>query len=198
MRTIMAMTAAALTLAACDKAPGARPLSAGRASAGSASIASVRPPTRRAGLWRQTMTRDGVEPPMVGTMRICLDAASDARLSVFGGKIGKAPCARRSVGRRADGAYVFISTCDVGGAGVTNSTGTLSGDFVSRYHVHVASLTTGSSIPSMNGRHVIDIDATWLGACPAGIDGGDVIMANGMKVDMMRLGAVAGAMSGGG
>jgi hypothetical protein len=50
----------------------------------------------------------------------------------------------------------------------------------------------------MNGRHVTEIAATWLGPCPAGMIPGDVLMANGMKVNVTRIGAAAAAVGGGG
>jgi len=195
MRTIILVAASALAMTACDRRTGAKPAAP---SIRGAPISLAQSPARRPGLWEQSMTRDGAAPAMVGKMRVCIDAASEARLSVFGGKMGKSLCRRRSVARGPDGAYVFTSTCDMGDAGVMTSAGTLTGDLASHYRVHDESDTTGSGIAAMNGRHVTDIDATWLGPCPAGMEGGDVILANGMKVNLNKLGAAARAMSGGG
>ena len=193
MRTIILVAASALALTACDRRGDARP-----APAGAAAVQGAPPPARRAGLWEQSMSRDGETPAVVGKMRLCIDAASEAKLSVLGGRVGKDACRRRAFVRRPEGGYAFTSTCGMGAVGVTRSTGTLSGDLASRYRIHAQSDTTGSSIPSMNGRHVTDIDATRLGPCPAGMDGGDVILANGMKIDTGKLSAIAKAMGGGG
>ncbi|MGI9169455.1 MAG: DUF3617 domain-containing protein [Caulobacteraceae bacterium] len=193
MRTIIALAAGALTLTACEKAR--RP--AGE-HAGRAAVKSVAAPTRKAGLWEQSMTRDGRPLALVGRMRACVDAASEARLSLFGGKMSRTLCRRRSVSRSVDGVYAFASTCDMGEAGVIASEGVLTGDLSSRYRLHAQSNVTGSSLPSMNGRHTTDIEARYLGPCPPGMTAGDVIMANGMKINAGKLGAAAQALGGGG
>ncbi|MDQ2860328.1 MAG: hypothetical protein M3T55_06295 [Pseudomonadota bacterium] len=198
MRTIILVAASALALTACDRRGGARSAPPAATPSGPISVSPAQPPARRSGLWEQSMTRDGAAPAMVGKMRVCIDAASEAKLSVFGGKAGKSLCRHRSVARGPDGAYAFTSTCDMGEAGVMRSTGTLTGDLSAHYRVHDESDTTGAEIAPMNGRHITDIDATWLGPCPASMEGGDVILANGMKVNLKKLGAAAQAMGGGG
>ena len=197
MRTMVLIAASALVLTACNKAGGAKSTPPALASGPVAPTAEGQPPVRKAGLWEQTMTHDGVSLGIVGRVRLCVDTASEAELSLFGGKMGKSACARRSVIRGLTGGYTFASTCDMGEAGATTSTGTLSGDLATRYRVHAQSDTTGSSIPAMNGRHVTDIDATWLGPCPADMKPGDMVMGNGMKINAGKLGAAAEAMGGG-
>jgi hypothetical protein len=46
-------------------------------------------------------------------------------------------------------------------------------------------MATGAPVTTLNGRHQIVITATWLGPCKAGQRGGDMIMSNGMKINMM-------------
>ena len=197
MRTMVLIAASALVLTACNKAGGAKSTPPALASGAVAPTAEGQPPVRKAGLWEQTMIYDGAPMGIVGRMRVCIDATSEAKLSLFGGRMGKSACRQRSVVRGLDGAYTFTSTCDMGQAGMTTSTGTLSGDLSSRYHVHAQSDTTGSSLAPMNGRHVTDIDATYLGPCPAGVNPGDMVMGNGMKINAGKLGAAAQAMGGG-
>jgi hypothetical protein len=195
MRTVVLIAASALVLAGCGKAGGAR---AAAPTSGDGAVVSAGPPTRRAGLWEQTMTHDGAPLGIVGRVRLCVDRASEAKLSLFGGKMSRGACPRQSVVRGAGGGYAFTSTCDMGQAGVTTSSGTLNGDLGTRYRVHAQSDTTGSSVPAMNGRHVTDIDATWLGPCPADMKPGDMVMGNGMRINASKLTGLAQAMGGGG
>ncbi|MGI8839791.1 MAG: DUF3617 domain-containing protein [Caulobacteraceae bacterium] len=191
MQRMALIAASALALAGCGRAGVGAPTSgAGRAA--------VQPPARKAGLWEQSMTRDGAALAIVGRVRVCVDAASEARLSLFGGRMGRSACPRRAVVRRPGGGYAFASTCDMGEAGVTTTSGTLSGDLAARYRIHAHSDTAGSSVPAMNGGHVTDIDATWLGPCPAGMNPGDMILANGMKINAGKLAGLAQAVGGGG
>jgi hypothetical protein len=134
----------------------------------------------------------------MGKVRMCIDAASETKLSLFGDRMGRGACRQRAVSRGLDGAYSFATTCDMGQAGVTTSKGTLSGDLSSAYRVHAESDVAGSSIASMNGHHVTEIAATWLGPCPAGMIAGDILMANGMKINVTKIGATAAAVGGGG
>ena len=197
MRTIILVVASILALTACNRQGGGKPAAAAPPASPAALFATNQPPARKAGLWEQTMTRDGAAPVVMGKMRLCVDATSEAKISLFGGRMGKGRCGRRSVSRGLNGNYNFTSTCDMGEAGVTTSKGTLSGDLSSRYRVHAESDIAGSSIPSLNGHHVTDIEATWLGACPAGMVPGDIVMGNGMKINVDKIGAAAAAVGGG-
>jgi hypothetical protein len=155
-------------------------------------------PAPKAGLWRETLTRDGHPMSLIGEMRACLDADARARLTAWGGRAGQGLCQDRAVTRDGDGAYHFSSTCQTGPGGRVTTQGLVTGDFASRYRVHTQSDTTGASVGAMNGRHVMEVEADYLGPCPADMTAGDVIIANGMKVNMDRLRAAAQALSGGG
>ena len=194
MRTMVLIAASALVMAGCGKADGAKPAAP---ATGAGPAAAGQPPARKAGLWEQAMTHDGAPLGIVGRVRLCVDRASEATLSLFGARMGRGACPRQSLVRGADGGYAFTSTCNMGEAGVTTSSGTLAGDLSRRYRVHVQSDTTGSSVPAMNGRHVTDIDATWLGPCPADMKPGDMVMGNGMRINAGKLAGLAQAVGGG-
>ncbi len=184
MRTALLLTTA-LALAACNKpgptaASGAASVAVG-GGAGGAQV-SVGIPQRRSGLWEQTMTRDGQPNPM-GAMRLCIDPATDARMSVFGKAAAGSLCASRSISRGPGGIFHFASTCAMGRAGTVTSTGTASGDFSSKYLVHSESEVSGSSIAAMNGHHVTEMQATWLGPCPTDMVPGDVTVG-GFKMNL--------------
>ena len=185
MRALVVVGLSTLTLSGCDA--GERP----------AQVAATLP-SPKAGLWRETLMRDGHGLALVGDLRACLDSDARKRLSMLGDKAEKGMCKDRTVTRDADGGYHFSSSCDMGPAGHVTTQGELTGDLASRYRVHTQSDTTGASFNTMNGRHVVDIEARYLGPCPAGMVPGDVVIANGMKVNMNHLRAIAQSLSGGG
>ena len=182
--TLLAISAAALALAACGKTDQAKtPSASGAVAPASAGPASL--PARKAGLWIQTMSRDGAAGRM-GQMRICIDSATDAKMSMFGQKMGKSLCQGQSVSRGLDGAFSSTSTCSMGQGGTITSKGTVTGDFSSKYHVHSESDIAGASLAAMNGHHVTDIDGVYAGPCPADMAPGDISLANGMKINAAR------------
>jgi hypothetical protein len=154
-------------------------------------------PTSKAGLWRESLLRDGHEPGLIGEMQACLDADARARLTALGSRQGKSFCREGAVTRDGDGGYHFSSACDLGPAGHVVTHGELTGDLASRYRVTSQTDTSGAAMASMNGHHVIDIEADYVGPCPAGMAAGDVVIANGMKVNMDHLRAVAETLAGG-
>jgi hypothetical protein len=183
------MAIGALALTACSKIGG------GQARDAQGPAQANGPPARRAGLWEQTMVKDG-KPLTMAAIRICVDSSTESRFAVFGEKAGKEAC-RRNVRRDLDGAYAFTSICNMGQAGTVTSRGNASGDFSSRYRVHTDNTVTGSSIAPLNGHHVIDLDVRYAGPCPAGMSPGQVSMANGFKVNLGRLGEAARAFGAG-
>lgn len=155
------------------------------------------PPDRLAGLWEQVMTRDGALPPLFGKVRLCLDKATEARQSPFGARLRGRACPERSVTRAADGAYLFSSRCDLGQAGVTTASGRLVRPSATAYEAHEESVTSGAAMERLNGRHVVDIKAVWLGPCPAGMAPGDMVLNGGLKINLAKA-AAASALLGGG
>jgi hypothetical protein len=184
MMAPMTVALAALALAGCNKpaTPGAKP-SAGAPSAASATVTL---PDRKAGLWEQTMSRDGKPAmgPMGGKMSVCLDAATSQKMSVFGRQFGRGMCEQPSVSRGLDGTYTFASSCDSPGGGKIVSKGTASGDFNSHYEVHSQTDITGARMERMNGHHEMVMTGDWKGPCPPDMKAGDVVMGNGFKVNV--------------
>ncbi len=191
MRSIVVFAIGAVALSACHKpaasieaAAGAQPASQGAAG----------PPHRRAGLWQTSVSVDGHTSPM-GAMKLCVDAAMEAKSSAFHPSnpmsLGKSThCAYPPPTRGADGAYSVTFTCPISGGGQTVTKANGSGDWSSAYHVHIESDTTGAPISAANGHHVTDMDSKWLGPCPDGMAGGDMQLPGGMKI---RGGKLAGA-----
>lgn len=138
-------------------------------------------PARKPGLWKQSMVAGGraMETSM------CIDAATDRKLSAFGQQAG-ANCASMKVAPAAGG-WTFNSVCTTPGGGQTATRGTARGDFSRRYTVKATSVTTGARMGMMNGTHAIDITATWAGACPAGVVPGDMMMPGGIKMNVLKM-----------
>ena len=76
-------------------------------------------------------------------------------------------------------------TCTFQPGWKTTSRATTVGDFNSKITTTVDATTTGAPSPAMNGPHRTVIVQTWLGSCKPGQRGGDVIMGNGMKMNML-------------
>ncbi|WP_310539977.1 DUF3617 family protein [Phenylobacterium sp.] len=183
MRRVLVMGVALLALAACQKKVEAT-AAVGEAPAASATVSAVSPPKRKPGLWAQTISTNG----MTQTMKLCLDEATEAKMTVWGQQAGKDICAKNTV-TPAPGGWTFVSECDMGQAGKVATTGKATGDFNSKYVIKATSVTTGSTMAQANGTHEMEMTGTWEGACPASMKPGDMTLPNGMT---MNIGAIAG------
>ena len=168
---ILLIVAAATALGACGKS--AAPAAAGNHM-----------PPRKAGLWIQTMIRDG-HAGRWGEVRMCVDAQTDSELSMVGRALGRGPC-ERTVTRDTGGVYHFRSTCKLGENGIVSSSGTASGDFVSGYQVHTENDVAGAPFPPLNGHHITEVTGRYAGPCPAGLAPGDITFSS-LKMNLNRL-----------
>jgi hypothetical protein len=199
MRMWMAAATGVLMLAGCGRSDNAKP-AAPTATAAPAPAASgpLGLPTRRAGLWEQTLSRDGAPIAVTGKMRVCLAPAAGGGLTALEGKAEKGPCAKPVIVHQPDGSLLVTSSCNLGQEGSIATRGIVSGDFNTHYRVQQETDIKGSDMPAMNGHHVVVMDLVWLGPCPPGMDTGDVIMANGMKINAAKAAAAAAMLKGGG
>ena len=170
-----------LALAACEKKPDAT-AAAGDAPNVSAAVSMTSPPKRKPGLWAQTVATGG----MTQTMKLCLDEATEAKLTVWGQQAGKDICAKNEI-TPAPGGWAFTSECDMGQAGRVSTSGKATGDFNAKYVIKATSVTTGSSMAQANGTHEMEMTGTWEGACPASMKPGDMMMPNGMTMNIANL-----------
>lgn len=182
---------ATLSLAACGQKEEAA-ATGGDAAAPAAAVAQagpVTPPSRKPGLWTQTISMGDFSQ----TTRICLDEAVEKQVSLWGAQAGEEMCQKNEVTRGPGGGYSFTSSCDMGTGGRTTTTGTATGDFSSKYRVEAQTTTEGASAPQMNGTRAMVVEAAWQGPCPADFKPGDMELPGGMK---MNLAAMAGAAAG--
>ena len=184
----------AMATAGCQK-KSAEPAKTGEAATGEATTAAasapaapIGPPHRKAGLWVQTMNAAG----RAQTMKMCLDADTDSKMAIWGQAMKKdSPCATNVI-TPTPGGWSFKSECDMGAAGHIVSSGVATGDFNSKYVVKINSTTTGASFAQANGTHEMQLEASYAGACPPDMKGGDVTMEipgmkGGMKMNIEEM-----------
>ena len=110
-------------------------------------------------------------------MKSCVDAASEARTSVFGASLRKTNnCTQQQLSHNPDGSWTSVSTCTIGGKPRT-SRADIGGDFNSSIKMSMRS--PPSAPPEMT------MTMTWIGPCGPGMKGGDVIMSNGTKMNVL-------------
>jgi hypothetical protein len=97
--------------------------------------------------------------------------------------------------QNAGGVITIDSVCKFGTA-TTTSHAVVTGKFDSGYTVDVTSTRAGgapvSGMPASGSTHM-KLEAKWLGACAAGQKPGDMMMGNGMKMNVLELQKMRGA-----
>jgi len=143
-------------------------------------------PARKPGLWEMSMNMGAISSKLpVQVTQQCMDAASDKAMREMGEGMSKDRCSKQDM--RNEGGKIIVDTvCRIEGANSTVATthSVMSGDFNSAYHVESKS----SYSPPMMGRAEgsIVIDAKWVGPCKADQKPGDMIMSNGMKMNLLE------------
>jgi hypothetical protein len=144
-------------------------------------------PARKPGLWEVKMEFAGGRLP-AQDIKQCVDAATDKLMnSSFGGS-AQQNCSRQDV-TRSGNTMMVDSVCKFGDA-TTTSHAVVTGSFDSGYTVDVTSTRAGGRpLPGMapGGTTHMKIAAKWLGPCIAGQRPGDMIMGNGMKMNVLDL-----------
>jgi hypothetical protein len=149
-------------------------------------LASVLPamaaelPTRKAGLWEVKTSfenRNGAGP----AIQQCIDAATDQMMQSGAGPLAQAACSRRDI-QRSGNSVTIDSACTVGGKAAT-SHAVITGSFDSAYTMTVTSESAG--LPG--GKMTMTMAAKWLGPCAADQKPGDMIMGNGLKMNILDM-----------
>jgi hypothetical protein len=181
MRTIVVLGVSALALAACQRTTEGEAAKTGQAAGASVTVAAPGAmPKRKPGLWTQTVSSGGATQ----SMKICLDADTDAKLTAWGQAIGDNSCSKNSFAPAPGGGWMVESECEMGEAGRVSTKGKVTGDFASAYEAKMTSSTTGAAMAQMNGVRDTTVSAKWEGPCPADMTPGDVRLANGMTINV--------------
>lgn len=192
MRAVLlgaSLLAATLALGACGpKGEAAKPGEAAPTAGAEAEAEKpgvTAPPIRKAGQWEHRMTASGQSM----TMKICLDEATEKRISWWGKQYKQDDCDTQEVTPLPNGGgWSFHSVCKTAGGGTTTTSGAASGDFQKAYTVQFVSKTTGAPTAALNGESEMKIDAEYKGPCPGGQRGGDVVLPNGMTMNILEMG----------
>lgn len=147
----------------------------------SAAAAPLSMPARRQGSWQITMSAPGM-PGGGMTMRECSDPVRDRTMGAFGGPLaggrpgagGPPRCAKREFHPVAGG-WAFHTVCATP-RGTAETTGVVTGDFQTHYHVTIDAHAGGQS-------HHMTMDARWVGACRPGTPPA-MILPNGQVMTM--------------
>ena len=139
-------------------------------------------PARKPGLWQVDMAMaGGPMPPQ--QMKMCVDQSTDAEMFKMGMNASQGMCDKPDIHR--SGSTVTISTvCRMGESQMaTQAVTKFTGD--TAYHTEANTKFT----PPMHGREqsIVTQDARWTGPCPADMVAGDVMMPNGMKMNMKQM-----------
>jgi hypothetical protein len=148
-----------------------------------APLAAAELPIRKAGLWELKMSLlGGFMPPM--RLQHCTDSATDKLMtSGMSGPVAQA-CSAPDV-QNVAGTYTVTSVCSMGPFKMTSNT-VITGNFHQGYTAKVTQKPEGSMAAFMAGAgdETLTIEAKWLGACKTDQKPGDMIMENGMKVNV--------------
>ena len=134
-------------------------------------------PARKPGLWEVKTSIDGHGRAVA--VQQCIDAATDQMLQSSAGPFSAPACAGREV-KTSDTGMTIDSRCSFNGK-AASAHADITGNFDSAYTMTVTA--EGSDLPAVK----MTMEGKWLGACTAGQQPGDVIMANGVKVNIPEL-----------
>lgn len=135
---------------------------------------------REPGLWEVRTSIEGSKAP-VRMVRQCIDAVTDRMLQSSAGPFDPSACEERNVQKSAH-ATAMDFTCTVGGKPATAHT-VASGNFDSTYTMTV----TAESPALPGGRMVMSMDAKWLGPCAADDRPGDIVLSNGVRINILDM-----------
>jgi hypothetical protein len=130
-------------------------------------------PHQKLGLWQTSMKMMGQD----FSSQSCIDAATEAQMNAFSSQLRSKNCKSSQITHNPDGSWTSTSTCEFSPGKVHTTTATITGDFNSKFNVVMHADTPGQKDTTMT--------STYLGACKPGMKGGDVIMSNGMKMNVL-------------
>jgi hypothetical protein len=139
-------------------------------------------PSRKPGLWQVVMVRSG-RNMSANEIKSCIDANTDAEMFKMGMSSAQSICSRMESHRDGD-VFTTSAVCKINETEMTSrSVSHFSGN--SAYH---SDITTKFDPPLMGkSESVMAQDAKWMGPCPPDMQPGDIVMGNGMKMNMKSM-----------
>ena len=144
-------------------------------------------PARKAGLWEIKMNFVGRNLP-AQVVRHCIDQATDKLMNAQYGGAAQGACSKQDM-KNSGGTITIDSVCKFGDA-TTTSHAVITGSFDSAYTMKITSTREGGrALPGMapGAETHMSIEAKHLGPCEAGQRPGDMMMSNGVKVNILDL-----------
>jgi hypothetical protein len=138
-------------------------------------------PPRKAGLWELKMAFEGGGLP-AQTFQHCIDAATDKQMNEMSAGARADQCSKKDV-KRSGNTTTIDSVCNMG-AGNQTTRAVITGDFNSAYTMKVNSKRDGPAVPGLPAETNMTMEVKWLGPCKADQKPGDMIMGNGMKMNI--------------
>src|SRR5215208_3252259 len=136
-------------------------------------------PKRKSGLW-EIVTTSAANTGAPTKAQMCIDQKSADTLNEMGTGMTKKMCSKNDV-RREGAAIVSDSVCNFGSSTITTHS-VITGKFDSAYTVD----TRSTYDPPLNGmtEGAAMIQARWVGPCKADQKPGDMILRNGVKINV--------------
>jgi hypothetical protein len=134
-------------------------------------------PSRKAGLWE---VRTSINGPGV-TIQQCIDASTDQMTQSSAGPLAQAACPKRDV-RTSGDTTTIDSTCTLTGK-AASAHAVIAGSFDSAYTMTVTS--ESEALPG--GKVTMTMIAKRLGPCTADQKPGDMILGNGVKINILEM-----------
>ncbi|WP_076997967.1 DUF3617 family protein [Variovorax sp. KK3] len=150
--------------------------------------AAIDYPARKPGLWEMTIQGDAsAKTPPMSTQQ-CIDAATDKAMRDMGEGVNQQTCSKQDM-RNEGGRIVIESVCKIGTSTATTRA-VLAGDFSTGYRMESRSTYSPPLVGRSEGTAVIE--AKWVGPCKAGQKPGDMVLPNGMKMNLLDMPAGRG------
>jgi hypothetical protein len=141
-------------------------------------------PARKAGLWEMKVG-DGGNATTGQTIQQCIDASSDQAMRDMaqGMGAGKDACSKQDM-RKEGGTTIIDSVCKVG-TSMASTHAVVTGDLSTGYRMDSTSTYKPPFMGKTEGKAVMD--AKWVGPCKSDQKPGDMIMSNGMKMNVLEM-----------
>ena len=139
-------------------------------------------PARKPGLWQVNMTMPGGPMPPQ-QMKMCIDRNTDSEMQRLGMNASQGMCSKPDI-TRSGNTVTINSVCKMAQTQAsTHAVSQFTGD--TAYHTDV---TTKFDPPlAGHAQQMMAQDAKWISPCPADMKPGDVVMPNGMKMNMKQM-----------
>jgi hypothetical protein len=161
------------------------------AAALSASVFAAPPPAippLRPGLWEATTVPAGRPQPRAGVTRVCLDKHTQGHVLAQLTMAMPRMCSRNQLAMRG-GRFVTDSSCTFGASTIEGRTETtFFRDTAYRMEVVGRVGPTGQLAPMQKAV----IDGRYAGSCPKGMKPGDMVLPNGLTLNLVQMSAMLG------